>query len=244
LLGLLEEADEERLELRLLTEPSFIEEFDTVVDEIAAQYAHNELDPAEFQRVEKYFLEARERRVKAKFASTLIDHAANTRGRKAASNARVPTLGQRLMALLSPQNNAFKFATTVAAILVAVAIGYVALRGPSTPQNLASIELTISSSNRGEGSESKPLRLAPGTDAVRIVLHLPDGTGPYENYRVDLETPDGAKRALEITERSQRTVTAIVPARFLHGRYGLQLTGIKSDGSQERVPGTYFFTIE
>ena len=34
LFGQLPEADEESLELRLLTDPAFVEEFDTIVDEV------------------------------------------------------------------------------------------------------------------------------------------------------------------------------------------------------------------
>ncbi len=38
LLGQMGEAEEERVELRLLTDPSFGEDFDTVVDEITDKY--------------------------------------------------------------------------------------------------------------------------------------------------------------------------------------------------------------
>ena len=55
LLGQLGEADEERIELRLLTDPAFGEEFDTIVDEIADQYAGNEFRGEERERVEQYF---------------------------------------------------------------------------------------------------------------------------------------------------------------------------------------------
>ena len=43
LLGELEEAEQERIELRLLTDPSFGEEFDTIVDELTDQYVRDEL---------------------------------------------------------------------------------------------------------------------------------------------------------------------------------------------------------
>src|ERR1051325_4151382 len=56
LLGQLEDADQERIELRLLTDPSFGEEFDTIVDELTDQYVRNELPDDERERVEKYFL--------------------------------------------------------------------------------------------------------------------------------------------------------------------------------------------
>ena len=67
------------MEVRLLTEPSFVEEFDTVVDEITDEYVRGEIKGDERKRLEQYFLRARERQVKAKFASALIDHASATR---------------------------------------------------------------------------------------------------------------------------------------------------------------------
>jgi hypothetical protein len=51
LLGQLVDADEERLELRLLTDPAFGKNFDAVVDEITDQYAGNELPGEERKRV-------------------------------------------------------------------------------------------------------------------------------------------------------------------------------------------------
>src|SRR5689334_6338099 len=74
LLGQLGEADEERLELQLLTDPAFGEQFDTIVDEITDQYVNGEFQGEECKRVQRYFLKSPERRAKAQFAAALIDH--------------------------------------------------------------------------------------------------------------------------------------------------------------------------
>ena len=79
LLGQLGEADQERLELRLLTDPSFIEEFDTIVDEIADQYAGDEFKGEERKRVEQHFLRSAERQQKVQFARELMERAASER---------------------------------------------------------------------------------------------------------------------------------------------------------------------
>lgn len=231
------------MEVRLLTEPSFVEEFDTVVDEMTDEYVRGEVKGDERERLEQYFLKARERQVKAKFASTLIDHAAATRGNRTV--VKGPTLITRLLALFSPQNLAFRFVATAVAIVLAVGVAYVAYRGWSTPQNLASIELTIGMSDRGEGRQRNSLRLAPENDGARIVLNLPQGAGEYRDYQVELVTRDEVKTALEVTQHDSRTVTAIAPVSLLtRGSYAVQLTGIKADGTRERVPGTYFLTVE
>lgn len=234
--------------MRLLTEPSFIEEFDTIVDEITDLYVRGQFEPDERKRLEQYFLRAAERRVKAKFASALIKHATATCDNKVVAlpaPVKEPTLLERLFAFLSPQSIAFKFAMTSAVIILAVTIGYIGYRGASTPPNLAFIELTISNSDRGEGPQSKPLQIAPGTDAVQILLHVPAQYGPYQNYQVELVTRNFPDTSLKVAEQRSQTVTAIVPANLLTpGSYGVQLTGIKTDGKQERVTGTYYFTVE
>ena len=194
----------------------------------------------------EYFLKARERQVKAKFSSALIEHASATRGeRKASVAVKAPTLIARLLAFFSPQSLAFKLAATAVAVVVAVGVVYVAYQGWSTPQNLASIELTIGRSSRAEGAQPKSLRLAPENDGARIVLNLPQEAAQYRDYQVELMTRDGVKTPLAVTQHDSRTVTAIARANLLkRGSYALELTGVKADGTQERVSGTYFFTVE
>src|SRR5205085_5770218 len=75
LLGQLAEADEELLELQLLTDPAFGQEFDAIVDEITDQYVNGEFEGEECERVQQYFLKSPERRAKAQFAAALIDRA-------------------------------------------------------------------------------------------------------------------------------------------------------------------------
>ena len=227
----------------MLTELSFVEEFDTVVDEITDEYVRGEIKGDE--RLE-YFLKARERQVKAKFSSALTDHASAMRGdRKAAVAVKAPTLIARLLAFFSPQSLAFKFAAAAFAVVVAVGIGYVGYQNWSTPQNLASIELTIGRSDRAEGPQPKSLRLAPENDGAKIVLSLPPEVTQYRDYQVELMTRDGVKTPLAVTQHDSRTVTAIARASLLkRGSYAVQLTGVKADGNHERVSGTYFFAVE
>ncbi len=250
LLGQLTEAEEERLELRLLTEPAFIEEFDTIVDEITDQYVSGELPASERKQVEKYFLTARQRRDNANFASTLINHAAAARKVKAAPVVeiapRLPKPGwwERLWAFWTPQNAALRVAAATAVVVIALGLVFIAIR-PSGPQHIASIELRVSSSDRAEGPQSERLKLAPDTDAVSILLHVPESSTQYANYRVEMVTQDGTKRFLEVGEQNPRTVTALVPADMLpRGRYALNVFGVRPDGNEERLPDTYFLTVE
>src|SRR5205085_11214688 len=204
LLGQLGEADEDRLELQLLTDPAFGQEFDTIVDEITDQYVNGEFQGEECERVQQYFLKSPERRVKAQFAAALIDRAG-------AGQQRVIELPVRRERWWFPQSLAFRFAATAAIVLISVGLGYLAFRDRSTPKNFALLELTISRSDRAEGTEPKSLHLTSENDAVKILLDLPAQSNQYTNYRAELIGRDGVSRPVEITEQNQRAVTVTIP---------------------------------
>src|SRR2546423_15003943 len=116
LLGQLGEADEERLELQLLTDPAFGQEFDTIVDEITDQYVSGEFQGEECERVQQYFLKSPERRAKAQFAAVLIDRAA-------AGQQKVIEMSTRRERWWSAQSLVFRFGAVAAIVLIAVGLG-------------------------------------------------------------------------------------------------------------------------
>src|SRR6267142_583009 len=71
LLGQLTEAEEEQVELRLLTDPDFAEEYDIIVNEVTDDYVAGKFEGKELKRVEEYFFTATQRRDKLKFALAL-----------------------------------------------------------------------------------------------------------------------------------------------------------------------------
>jgi hypothetical protein len=245
LLGLSEEAEDERLELRLLMDAAFGEEFDAIVDEITDQHVSGEFQGEERKQVEGYFLKSPERRAKAQFAAALIDHA-SAREEKTVPLPAVasPTLRERWRAFWSAQNVALRFAATAAIVVIAVSLAYLNFRDKPY-KSFALLELTISNSERAEGTQLKPLPLTPQNDAAKIFLDLPDQSNQYTSYQAELVDRNGARRNVEITERNQRAVTVIIPASALtRGSYALHLFGNKSDGKQERIPGSYLFMVQ
>src|SRR5437879_5390113 len=71
LLGQLTEAEVEQIELRLLTEPDFAEEYDIVVNELTDDYIAGKFEGEQLKRVEEQFFKSTERRNKLKFALAL-----------------------------------------------------------------------------------------------------------------------------------------------------------------------------
>src|SRR6266550_4950300 len=71
LLGQLTGAEEEQVELRLLTDPDFAEEYDIVVNEVTDDYVAGKFEGEELKRVEEHFFTSTQRRDKLKFALAL-----------------------------------------------------------------------------------------------------------------------------------------------------------------------------
>jgi len=71
LLGRLNQGDEEQVELRLLGDPDFAEEYDMLVDEITDDYIAGKFAGEDLEQVEQYFLKSNARRNKLKFALAL-----------------------------------------------------------------------------------------------------------------------------------------------------------------------------
>ncbi|MDX6289476.1 MAG: hypothetical protein QOH42_1275, partial [Blastocatellia bacterium] len=71
LLGELTEADEEQVEIRVLTDPDFAEEYDIVVNELTDDYIAGKFEGPELKQVEEHFFKSTQRRDKLKFALAL-----------------------------------------------------------------------------------------------------------------------------------------------------------------------------
>jgi len=71
LLGRLQEEDEERVEVRLLSDPVYTEEFDVIVNELTDQYVAGAVESAERDQMERYFFASSARREKLRIAAAL-----------------------------------------------------------------------------------------------------------------------------------------------------------------------------
>ena len=226
--------------MRLLTDGAFGEEFDTVVDEIADQYAGNEFEGEERERVEQYFLRSDERQQKVRFARELLERAATERGGNRAKVSTKSGFIERVLGFWKNQSFAFRTAAAVAVIVVVMGLGYLAPRRDPGPGTLASISLTISTGDRASGTETKSVKLEPGTRAVRVELSLPEQVQQAKNYRVELIDEQERSRNLTIAERTDKSLFVEIPANELtRGNYIIQLY----DDSGRRIRGGYHFNV-
>jgi len=81
LLGRLRQEEEERVEIRLLSDPVYIEEFDVVENELTDQYVTGEVQGAEREQMEQHFFAAPARREKLRIAAALKERQQTSRKR-------------------------------------------------------------------------------------------------------------------------------------------------------------------
>jgi len=242
LLGRLPEADEEQFELRLLSDPAFGEEFDTIVDEITDDYLDNQLPDDERERVKKYFLSTAERQSKLEFAGELLRRAESNRGnKKVPEKDSHPTFFEQVAASL---RRPYFAQAALALVLIVVAGLTYSLVTTDRSQKYLPLDITASSSNRAEGPAPATVKLPPG-DGLKINLTIPEDARGAKDYEVTL-LGEYVNKTLTIDQRTEQTLTVTVSSEALtpRGSYAIQLTKTRPDGTKERVPDSYLLRVE
>jgi hypothetical protein len=243
LLGQLEQSAAERLELRLLADAAFGEEFDVIVNEITDQYVGDELHGDDRKHVQQYFLRSTGRQNKLRFANELLDRATVERGPAPVVQVE-PGLFERLRAFWANLTPLTRFATTFAAIVIVAGVLLLTIPGTRTSGTYAFVSLSISNSERASGPEIEQVRLEPGSPGIRIELALPDQIPESKNYRVELLDEKQAARNLRIEQQTEAKLVVVVLANEIsRGSYFVRLYAQNPDGTEQRIRGSYFFTV-
>ena len=103
----------------------------------------------------------------------------------------------------------------------------------------------MSSNTRAEGAQAGKVTLPLNAEALKISLTMPPQSPPAVRYRVELETENGDTRSLEEAEKDAQSVMVVIPsAQLSRGQYALRIFVIKTDGTEKRINGSYFFVVE
>ena len=251
LLGILAEEDQRKMEERLFNETGFLEELTVGEEELIDDYLTNDLSADSHSRFEKHFLCTPERARKLRFARALnrfTSQVSETIISK--ESGEVPEESQNWIAWLKAfwdgQTLTVRFASAVVAIAIVATISWIVMRPtPFVPTTFATVTLSISSSDRAEGPTRSRVKLPSDIDALKMILKLPESIDPAPGYRVELINGQGATNRLEIAGQDTQSVTVVIPAKGLaRGDYALRLYGIKAGGSEQRINGNYFVTVE
>jgi hypothetical protein len=253
LLGVLSDDDRQIMDERLLSESGFLEEVLVAEEELMDDYVNDDLPADSRLRFEQHFLITPERQQKLKFAFALSRYA--SQASKVPASASVNNQAAvsptdlnwyaRFKSLWSGQTPAFRFAAVVAVIAIVGVTVWLLRPGRFAPKTFANVTLIISSGERSEGPTSTKVKLPSDVDALKVLLKLPESSNPAQRYRVEWMNDQGVKKPLTITNADAQSLTVVIPARELaSGQNALRLYVINSDGSEQRINGDYFFTVE
>ena len=88
------------------------------------------------------------------------------------------------------------------------------------------------------------MRLEPGSPGIRIELALPDQIPQSKNYRVELLDEKQAARNLRIEQQTETKLIVTIPANEItRGTYFIRVYGVNPDATEQRIRGSYFFTV-
>lgn len=225
----------------MLSDPAFVEEFDTVVDEVTDQYVRHELEASEQKNFETGYLTTAEGQHKVRFTSELMERAAAGRGAPVVKPIPEPGFFERLGAFWQVQS--LRLAAITAAVAMMAAGGYLALRPAA--MNYATLALSISTASRGQGPAPAKVKLESGVPGVEVNLAIPEQAKGAKDYRVKLVSGDDAEQDLPIEKRDAQTVTIKIPASSLSpGQYAIKMFRLAPDGAFTRIQGSYYFNVE
>jgi methionine-rich copper-binding protein CopC len=250
LLEELPEEESEQFEDECFAQDSWPVQLNHVEEDLIDAYLRDELTLERRQRFERNYLTTEARQERVRMAAALLRHVDEYHARAQVNPQSAPveelTWTNRWHAFWRHQTRTLSAAAALAltALIVGALWFYVSRNG--SPQTFVSLILAINkSNNRAEGALASKVKLPLAASALRIFLTLPEQLPQAARYRVELENDRGETKPLEITGRDARSVSVVIPAAQLaRGQYALKLFAIKADGTEQRINGSYLFTVE
>lgn len=124
------------MEIRLLSDPQYAEEFDVAVDDIIDRYVAGEFEGDELNRVRNYFFKSTERQEKLRFALALKERHSSKKDRGTVTKLR-PVEPRKW----APKSSALRYLPIAASVLLIASIGFIGFRAyRSRPDNNEGID--------------------------------------------------------------------------------------------------------
>jgi len=238
LLGKLADGEKEQIEHELLANDDLFEEVLVVEEELVDEYIAGALTNEERARFELHFLVTPERQQSLRFAHALRRYVTTH------ASERSDVSGSFLPGFFSKHSRILGLAATVVAItIMAGALWFFFLRQTSPP-TFATVTLVMSPNTRNEGVQAIRIK-PPAEQTLRLYLVLPNPKMPAAGYHVQLLDVNGESRSLKVAgQRNQSIFVEIPGSQLKRGQYALNLSEVNADGTEQRIPGSYYFTIE
>jgi hypothetical protein len=249
LLGQLAEEQQQVIEQRLLTEDDLFEGLEVIEDELSDEYVADELTPVERKQFEQYFLSTPERQRELRFAAGLREYVAKKTVRDDATERSVSlprrSPPERMPLAWLGQTQLFRIAAIAAFVVVIAGALWFTRLDRHPPTTYATFTLTISNNNRADSGPATEINLPLTADAARLYLKLPEALDQSARFRVELLKDSGQTINIEKVARVEQAAVIEIPAAQLsRGEYALKIYVVKSDGTEQRVNGSYFLVVK
>lgn len=229
------------IEKGFLIEDQAFEELLAVEADLIDEYLSGALTEDERARFEQHCLATPEGRQNLRFARALRRYVDKAAGQKQ------PAVDSFLTRFWAGQTWGLRAAVAFGVVVIIVGALWLFRTRTATPQTFQALALTISvNNNRAEGVQGAKVRLT--ADALKLSLKLPDSSLSAVRYHVALDNlgnEHAEPRTLEPAGQDAQSLSVIIPAaQLVRGRYALKLIAIKSDGTEQRINGAYYFDVE
>jgi methionine-rich copper-binding protein CopC len=237
--------DLERFEDECFAGENWPTQLDMAEEDLIDAYLRNELTPERRRRFELNYLTTETRQERVSIAAALLRHIDEHNAASKTEVAVTPiSWAERFGAFWNSRTSGFRAATAIATVVVVAGSVWFFSRVPS-PRTFATLTLTVSSNTRAEGAQTGKVTLPLNAEALKISLTMPPQSPSAERYRVELENENGDTRSLEEAGKDAQSVLVVIPsAQLSRGQYALKVFVTKTDGTERRINGSYFFVVE
>jgi methionine-rich copper-binding protein CopC len=234
LLGRLSDEELTRLEERLMVEDDLFEELEISKGELVEEYCAGELTQNDRQWFEHHYLaspEGRERHVLTLAIDSL---------KRPQPVQPKPSFFEKLAAFWSGP----RLAVAALPLLLVLGIAGIWLYSRQ-PRTVVTVGLANTQLSRSSGGDALPqkLTLPPDAGELRASLTLPKAFPQGTRFQALLDNQIDRKQ-VQVLDHKENVVTVAISAKDLpRGEYALELTALKSDGTEEAIPGNYRFDV-
>jgi hypothetical protein len=234
LLGKLSLEEQETIEERLMVEDDLFQELEILKGELIEEYRDGELNEVERKSFEQGFLASAEGRRGQAFAIAIECLERN--------QPKPAGMFARFAALFRKPQWAWTAVASAAVVIVVMVLSVQSLR---QPPKFVAVTLTSSAGTRGAGDSQYPRVILPSdASELRITLTLPQPATPGSRYRVKFDNRREIT-TLQPSGQDANSVSVVIPTRQVPaGLYALVVYEIKPDGTEQQIPGNYFFITQ
>ena len=235
LLGKLTDDEQKKIEERLMVEDDLFQELEISKDELIEEYRAGELSQKEQQSF-AHFLTTPEGRRRHTFAVAIgcLERTVPPPRRRSGLERFLDLFRKREWAI-----------PAVASVALIVIVGVVGIRSIQQPAKFVAVTLTNNAISRAAGdNQYQKVTVPPDASELRISLTLPEPATAGARYSVKLDNRRETT-ILEPSGQDANSVSVVIPARKVPpGLYALTIYQIKPDGTEQQIPGNYFFITQ